>query len=60
MPPDDPAKLADTLEALAINPQRAKEQGRKSRELAIAKYTWKRAVADTFTELAKLRNGHIG
>jgi glycosyltransferase involved in cell wall biosynthesis len=59
MPPDDPVKLADALESLAKDRQRVKTQGRKSRELAIGKYTWRRAVTDTFAEVQKLMNGSV-
>ena len=54
MSADDSNKLADTLEALAADRQRVKELSRRSRELSIAKYTWRRATTDTFNEIEKI------
>jgi len=54
MSADDSNKLADTLEALAADRQRVKELSRRSRELSIAKYTWRRAVTDTFNEIENI------
>jgi glycosyltransferase involved in cell wall biosynthesis len=51
MSPDDPGKLADTLERLAGDRARVKELSRRSRELCISKYTWRRAVSDTFAAI---------
>jgi glycosyltransferase involved in cell wall biosynthesis len=56
MSPDDSAKLADALEGLAANRQRVKELSRRSRDLAVRKYTWRRAVNDTFAEIEKVRS----
>jgi glycosyltransferase involved in cell wall biosynthesis len=55
MSPDDPAKLADALEKLAADRERVKELSRRSRELSIQKYTWRRAVTDTFNEIEKIQ-----
>ena len=54
MSADDAAKLADALEGLAGNRERVKELSRRSRELAVKKYTWRRAVTDTFGEIEKI------
>jgi glycosyltransferase involved in cell wall biosynthesis len=54
MSPDDSKKLADTLESLAADRARVKDLSRRSRELSIAKYTWRRAVTDTFNEIGKI------
>jgi glycosyltransferase involved in cell wall biosynthesis len=54
MSPDDPVKLADALEGLAANRERVKELSRRSRELIVSKYTWRRAVTDTFAEVEKI------
>ena len=55
MSPDDATALADTLEQLAGD--RAKVEGiaRRARELSVAKYTWRRAVVDAFTEIDKIQ-----
>jgi glycosyltransferase involved in cell wall biosynthesis len=53
--PDDPTALADALEQLAGDPAKVEAIGRRARELSIAKYTWRRAVADTFAEIEKLQ-----
>src|SRR5205823_11629092 len=60
MSPDDSAKLADALEGLAANRQRVKELSRRSRELAVKKYTWRRAVTDTFAEIEKIAGQRPG
>jgi glycosyltransferase involved in cell wall biosynthesis len=54
MSPDDPARLADALEALAGDRDRVKDLARRSRNLSVAKYTWRRAVTDTFAEIDKI------
>jgi len=54
MSPDDPAKLADALETLAGDRERVKDLSRRSRNLSIAKYTWRRAISDTFAEIDKI------
>jgi glycosyltransferase involved in cell wall biosynthesis len=55
MSPDDPKALADALEKLAGDRGRVKEISRRSRELSVQKYTWRRAVTDTFAEIEKLQ-----
>jgi glycosyltransferase involved in cell wall biosynthesis len=54
MSPDDPKALADALELLAGDRGKVKEISKRARELSIAKYTWRRAVADTFAEIGKI------
>ncbi len=53
--PDDPTALADALEQLAGDPAKVEATGRRARELSIAKYTWRRAVVDTFAEIEELQ-----
>jgi glycosyltransferase involved in cell wall biosynthesis len=52
--PDDPQALADALEALAADPPKVQAIARRARELSVAKYTWRRAVLDTFAEIQKI------
>src|SRR5207253_793964 len=52
--PDAACGLADKLEALAKNRARTASLGENARKLLIEKYTWRRAVADTFAEIEKL------
>jgi glycosyltransferase involved in cell wall biosynthesis len=52
--PDDSKGLADKLEALARDRARVKLQGEASRKLLIDKFTWRRAVTETFAEIEKL------
>jgi glycosyltransferase involved in cell wall biosynthesis len=54
MSPDDAKLLADTLEKLAGDRSRVADMGRRSRELSVQKYTWRRAVTDTFAEIQKI------
>ena len=54
MSPDDPAGLADALEKLASDREKTTAIGRRARELSVNKYTWRRAVTDTFGEIEKL------
>ena len=54
MSPDDATALADTLEKLAGDRARVSEISRRARELCVAKYTWRRAVTDTFAEIQKI------
>jgi glycosyltransferase involved in cell wall biosynthesis len=51
----DPQRLAQTLEALASNRDRAKLLGQKGRGLALAQYTWEQTVKAIFNELENLR-----
>ncbi|MEA2708868.1 MAG: hypothetical protein QOF78_1469 [Phycisphaerales bacterium] len=54
MSPDDPKALADALEKLAADREKVKEISKRARELSVAKYTWRRAVTDTFAEIEKI------
>jgi glycosyltransferase involved in cell wall biosynthesis len=54
MPQGNPQLLADTLVALSRNRDRVRKQGEAARKLLIEKYTWRRAVVDTFVEIEKL------
>jgi glycosyltransferase involved in cell wall biosynthesis len=63
MSPDDPVAMADALEKLAGDRERTKRIGRAARELSVRKYTWRRAVTDTFAEVEKIlaeRSGRAG
>jgi glycosyltransferase involved in cell wall biosynthesis len=51
---DDAAGLADRLIQLASHPERLAEMKSASRQLLVNHYSWKRAVADTFTEIQSL------
>jgi starch synthase len=50
VPPDDPAALADALNALAHDPGRADAYGRAGRERAVAEFSWP-TVATATVEL---------
>jgi glycosyltransferase involved in cell wall biosynthesis len=54
MSPDDAPALADTLEKLASDRPRVNEISRRARDLCAAKYTWRRAVTDTFAAIEKI------
>jgi glycosyltransferase involved in cell wall biosynthesis len=54
MSPDDPKALADALESLAADRPKVQEISKRARELSVAKYTWRRAVVDTFAEIEKI------
>ncbi|MEO6436361.1 MAG: glycosyltransferase [Tepidisphaeraceae bacterium] len=54
MSPDDACGLAGALENLASDPEREKQIGRAARGLSMKKYTWRRAVTDTFAEIEKI------
>ena len=54
MSPDDPTGLADALEALAADRPRVEAISKRARELSTAKYTWRRAVVDTFAEIERI------
>jgi glycosyltransferase involved in cell wall biosynthesis len=63
MSPDNPAALVDALESLAGNRDRVKELSQRSRDLSVQKYTWRRAVTDTFADIEKIamdRRGRSG
>ncbi|HUN33026.1 MAG TPA: glycogen synthase [Trebonia sp.] len=54
VPPDDPASLADALNALARDPVRAAAYGQAGRERAVAEFSWPTvatATADLYAEL---------
>ncbi|HLI38944.1 MAG TPA: glycogen synthase [Streptosporangiaceae bacterium] len=47
VPPDDPAELADALNALVRDPDRAAAMGRAGRERAAAEFAWPAIAAQT-------------
>jgi glycosyltransferase involved in cell wall biosynthesis len=51
MSPDNAGGLAEALEALAADRGKTKAIGERARELSVKKYTWRRAVNDTFAEI---------
>ena len=51
MPHDNPQMLADALMKLSRDRERTKKLGEASRKLLIDKYTWRRAIVDTFKEI---------
>jgi alpha-maltose-1-phosphate synthase len=56
VPPDDPAALADALNALLGDPGRADAMGRAGRQRAIAEFSWPAIAAQTaalYAELAR-------
>jgi alpha-maltose-1-phosphate synthase len=56
VPPDDPAALADALDALLGDPGRADAMGRAGRQRAIAEFSWPAIAAQTaalYAELAR-------
>lgn len=54
VPPDDPAALANCLESLAHNREYVARVGTAARQLCVKKFTWRRAVGDTFAEIEKV------
>ena len=55
VPPDDPAALADALNALLRNPARADAMGRAGRQRAVDEFSWDAVAAQTaglYAELA--------
>jgi len=60
MSPDDPNALADALEMLASDRAKTKQIGKAARDLSVSKYTWRRAVTDTFAEIEKLQRRTSG
>jgi glycosyltransferase involved in cell wall biosynthesis len=54
MPFDNAQLLADTLTSLSRDRDRVRRQGEAARKLLIEKYTWRRAIVDTFREIEKL------
>ena len=47
VPPDDPAALADAMNALLRDPGRADAMGRAGRERAVAEFSWEAVAAQT-------------
>jgi starch synthase len=47
VPPDDPASLADALNALLRNPGRAEAMGLAGRERAVTEFSWETVAAQT-------------
>jgi alpha-maltose-1-phosphate synthase len=54
VPPDDPAALAEALNALLHNPSRAKSMGLAGRERAVAEFSWETVAARTAALYAEL------
>jgi glycosyltransferase involved in cell wall biosynthesis len=55
MPYDDPRRLAAALSELSRDRERARRLGAAGRRLLIEKYTWRRAIAETFAAIETLR-----
>lgn len=60
MSPDDPKGLADALESLASDRARTKQIGSRARDVSVSKYTWRRAVTDSFAEIETLQRRGSG
>ena len=56
VPPDDPASLAEALNALLRDPDRARAMGQAGRKRAVAEFGWPAIAAQTAALYAKLRN----
>jgi starch synthase len=54
VPPDDPAALADALNALVRDPGRAAAMGRAGRERAVTEFSWEAVAAQTVALYAEL------
>jgi alpha-maltose-1-phosphate synthase len=54
VPPDDPAALADALNSLLRDPERADALGRAGRERAVAEFSWETVAAQTAALYAEL------
>jgi alpha-maltose-1-phosphate synthase len=54
VPPDDPASLADALNMLVRDPERAAEMGWAGRERAVAEFSWETVAAQTAALYAEL------
>jgi glycosyltransferase involved in cell wall biosynthesis len=48
VPPRDPARLADAIAELTGDRHKRMEMGRRGRELAVAEFSTRRVIADTF------------
>jgi alpha-maltose-1-phosphate synthase len=57
VPPDDPAQLAEALNALLRDPDRAHAMGQAGRKRAVAEFGWPAIAAQTAALYAKLCNG---
>jgi starch synthase len=55
VPPDDPAALADAMNALLRNPGRAEALGRAGRLRAVDEFSWDAVAAQTAALYAELR-----
>ena len=55
VPPDDPAALADAMNALLREPGRADEFGRAGRSRAVAEFSWDAVAAQTAALYAEVR-----
>jgi glycosyltransferase involved in cell wall biosynthesis len=44
VPPNDPASLGDRIERLLSDPERAREMGRRAREVVLERFTWAAVV----------------
>ena len=60
VPPDDPASLADALNMLVRDPQRAAAMGRAGRERAVAEFSWDAVAAQTAALYAELTGHPVG
>ena len=54
VPPNDPASLADAMNALLHDPMRAAEMGSAGRERAVAEFSWDAVAAQTAALYAEL------
>jgi starch synthase len=54
VPPDDPASLADALNMLVRDPERAAAMGEAGRERAVAEFSWDAVAAQTAALYAEL------
>jgi alpha-maltose-1-phosphate synthase len=57
VPPGDPAALAEALNALLRDPDRARAMGQAGRKRAVAEFGWHAIAAQTVALYAKLVNG---
>jgi starch synthase len=60
VPPDDPASLADALNALVRDSGRAAAMGRAGRERAVTEFSWDAVAAQTAALYAELASGGPG
>jgi glycosyltransferase involved in cell wall biosynthesis len=57
VPPEDPATLARTIEALADDPTRREAMGRAGRELAETQFSWRAIVERWLSEIGFVGDG---